>query len=115
MEKNGCKPGGCKPAVFCFKPDEKRDKQDEKNGMHELPVAKQVKELISGLMAYAVANEGKEDVWDDVQVRQNCQKCQDASLFSFEAESQSDQKADSKMRDCVYHLFCPGIDFHFYF
>jgi len=30
--------------------------------MHELPVAQQVKELVSRLMAYAVADKGKEDV-----------------------------------------------------
>lgn len=69
--KNGCKPGGCEHAVFCSNPDEKRDKQNEKDGMHELPVAQEVKELVSGLMAYAVTGEGKEDVWDEIQVREN--------------------------------------------
>lgn len=77
--------------------------------MHELSVAQQVKKLVSGLMAYAVAYEGKEDVRDEVQIRQNRQKCQDFSFSSFISESKSDQKADSKVGECVYHLFCPFI------
>ena len=70
--ENGCKPGGCEQAVFGFKPDKKRDEQDEKDGVHELPVAKQVKKLVSGFMAHAAADEDKQDVRDEVQVRKDC-------------------------------------------
>jgi len=62
--------------------------------VQKFPVAEQVEELISRLMAYAAADESKQNVWDKIQVRKDCQKPESISLFSFEAEGQGNQKAD---------------------
>ncbi|MPN42535.1 hypothetical protein SDC9_190092 [bioreactor metagenome] len=71
MGQDGCKSGGCEQAVFCSKPDKKCDQRNEKNGMHELPVAQEVKELVSCPVAYAAAENSKKDVWDEIKIREN--------------------------------------------
>lgn len=77
--------------------------------MHEFPVAEQVKKLVSCIVAYAAADEDKYSVWNEIQVRKDCQKSQNVSLFSFEAEGKGNQKADSQVGKCIYHLFYPLI------
>ena len=77
--------------------------------MHELSVSQEVKELVSGIVAHAAAKKGKKNVWNEVQIGQDCQECNCISLFSFEAESKGDQKANSQVGECVYHLFYPFI------
>ena len=54
--------------------------------MQEFPVAKQVEELVSCLVAYTAADESKQDVWDKIQVRKDCQKPESISFISFEAK-----------------------------
>jgi len=69
--QNGCKPRGCEQAVFSPEPDEKRDKKDKQDGMHELPVAQEVKEMGSCLVAHAAAEKEKKGVWDKIEVRED--------------------------------------------
>jgi len=39
--------------------------------VHEFPVPKKVKKLGSDLMTHAVADESKQNVWDEIKVRED--------------------------------------------